>query len=300
MEGSSASTVVWLTPALTALLLYGLAQGFARKYVAEVSPARFCLFFIVARSLVALIYFSVREHPSPFDPAGRTFLILAIFVYILDGLGWILYYKSILLGPITIVGTLSAAYPALTVLFARLFLGEVLTTKGYAGVAFVIAGCLGMAYSPAKPDQKASSRGWIPLAAGALFLWGAAQTLLKYAYGFPHASEVNAMVFMTMGGWLTLGVYGLLYGRRSASQEASATQRIREWGRAMFPMGMMAGGDAAVLVATRFGPVSIVAPLTGAYPIVTIAFAALALRERVTLLQAASIAATLAGMCLVV
>ncbi len=291
---------IWLAPALIALLLYGLAQGFARKYVAEVSPARFCLFFIVARSLVALVYFSIQKHPPPFAPSGRTFLALAISVYVLDGLGWILYYKSILLGPITIVGTLSAAYPALTVLFARVFLGEVLPPRGYVGVALVIAGCVGMAWSPSTPGQKAANRGWIPLAAGALLLWGAAQTLLKYAYGFPNADEVNAMIFMTMGGWLTLGVYGLAYGRRSRSTGSRMSERAREWAHALFPMGMMAGGDAAVLVATRYGPVSIVTPLTAAYPVVTIVFAALALRERVTRLQVASIASTLAGMYLVV
>ena len=41
--------------------------------------------------------------------AGVIVFALAIFVYILDGLGWILYYKSILLGPITIVGARMAS-----------------------------------------------------------------------------------------------------------------------------------------------------------------------------------------------
>jgi transporter family protein len=291
---------IWLVPAFTALLLYGLAQGFARKYVAEVSPARFCLFFIVARSLVALIYFNVRPHPSPLDPSGRLFAVLATLVYVLDGLGWILYYKSILLGPISIVGTLSAAYPALTVLFARIFLGERLAPSGYLGVGLVILCCVGMAWSPAGPDQKGPGRRWIPLAAGALVLWGASQTLLKYAYGFPNASEVNAMLFMTLGGWMTLGVYGLRFGRLSVSAQPSWSARAREWAKAMFPMGMMAGGDAAVLVATRDGPVSIVTPLTAAYPVVTILFAALALKEHITRLQWASIAGALAGMYLVI
>lgn len=65
----------------------------------------------------------------------------------MDGLGWILYYKSIVHGPIAIVGTLSAAYPALTVLFAALFLGKVLTPWQYLGVALVLAACLGLAWS---------------------------------------------------------------------------------------------------------------------------------------------------------
>ena len=62
------------------------------------------------------------------------------------------------------------------------------------------------------------------------------------------------------------------------------------------PMGMMAGGDLGVIIATRSGPVSIVAPLTGAYPLVTLGFAALALKEKVSRLQWFCIALILAGM----
>jgi drug/metabolite transporter (DMT)-like permease len=63
-------------------------------------------------------------------------------------------------------------------------------------------------------------------------------------------------------------------------------------------MGMMAGGDLGVILATRRGPVSIVTPLTGAYPLVTLGFAALALKEKVTRLQWICIAMILLGMFL--
>jgi drug/metabolite transporter (DMT)-like permease len=50
------------------------------------------------------------------------------------------------------------------------------------------------------------------------------------------------------------------------------------------------------LIASRYGKISIVTPLTGAYPLVTLAFAALVLRERILLLQWTCIAAILVGM----
>jgi drug/metabolite transporter (DMT)-like permease len=299
------TTLAWLTPTIATLFLYGLAQGFARKYVEEVSPARFCLFFIVARTIVALSYFAMTEHPAPFAAEGRNFLLVALLVYVLDGTAWVLYYKSILLGPITIVGTLSAAYPAPTILLAAIFLGERLGALQYVGVALVLFGCLGMAYQPGE-GKKTANRGWIPLAVGALCLWAIAQTLLKYSYSLPQASESNAMLAMFGGGWLTLGVYGLLYGRRSSGPEpaegssgpANPTtgSATREWLRAMFPMVLMAGGDAGLLIAVKYGPVSIVTPLTAAYPVVTIVFAALVLEERVSKIQYGAIAAVLIGM----
>lgn len=282
---------VWLTPALCALFLYGIGQGLVKKWISEVPPARFCLYFVAAKALVNLGFFFTQAHPAPFAPEGRSFLAAGVLAYILDGTGWILYFESIVAGPITIVGTLSAAYPALTVVFARVFLGETLAPLQYMGVTLVIAGCLGLSYAPPDPDAKVTSKRWIPLAATALVLWGAAQTIVKYSYGLPQASEVNLALFNTFGGLLTLGVFGWLKGRQGAHSGG-------EWVRSFLPMGMMAGGDLGVILATRAGPVSVVAPLTGAYPVVTLGFAALVLKESVTKLQWFCIAMILVGMFL--
>ena len=40
---------VWLIPALIALLLYGVGQGLVKKWIGEVSPARFCLYYVLAK-----------------------------------------------------------------------------------------------------------------------------------------------------------------------------------------------------------------------------------------------------------
>jgi hypothetical protein len=42
---------VWLTPALIALLLYGLGQGLVKKWIGEVPPARLCLYYVLATSI---------------------------------------------------------------------------------------------------------------------------------------------------------------------------------------------------------------------------------------------------------
>jgi hypothetical protein len=49
---TSAPLLMWLTPALLALLLYGLGQGFVKMWIAEVPPARFCLYFADRKSVV--------------------------------------------------------------------------------------------------------------------------------------------------------------------------------------------------------------------------------------------------------
>jgi transporter family protein len=293
MSATPADTAlfVWLTPSMLALFLYGVGQGLVKKYIGEVSPARFCLYFVLAKAIVNLSWFFTHEHPSLSSADGRAFLELGVLAYIIDGTGWILYFESIIAGPITIVGTLSAAYPALTVVFARIFLGEQLSGAQYAAVALVIGGCLGLSYSPPDADSKILSRRWIPLAFLALTCWATSNTIVKHAYSFAEASEVNLMVCNTLGAILSLGLYGFLKGRQGRHS-------AREYLHSFVPMGMMAGGDLGVMIASHYGPISIVVPLTGAYPVVTLAFAALILKERISKLQYGCVGAIITGMVL--
>jgi len=285
------AVAIWLIPTLLSLFLYGIGQGLVKKYISEVPPARFCLYFIAARMVLNLSYYA-RFHKADLPPTlGSAFGGTCLLAYLLDGLGWLLYFQAIVYGPIGIVGTLSAAYPALTILFARLFLHEQLTLVQYAGVTLVIGGCIGLSYAPPDPGSRPTGTRWIPLSFIALVLWGCSSTLLKAAYRLPGADEVNALVFSLLGGMATLGVYGLLRGRPEAGN-------AREWTRALVPMGMLAGGDIGFIVATRYGPVSLTTPLSGAYPVVTLIFARIVLGERVSPWQALWIATILGGMAL--
>jgi len=271
--------------------MYGIGQGLVKKWSGEVSPARFCLYFVLAKSVVNLGYFASQGHPALDAADGHEFLGLGVLAYVLDGIAWILYFESIIAGPVTIVGTLSAAYPALTVVFARIFLAEELSALQYGAVSVVIAGCVGLSYAPAGGLTKIVNRRWIPLSFMALVLWAAAQTIVKYAYGFPQASEVNLALCSTIGGALTLGVFGFLKGRHGG-------HTLRAWVHSFLPMGLMAGGDLAVIIASRYGPISIVTPMTGAYPVVTLGFAWLVLRERINRLQWICLIGIIGGICL--
>lgn len=283
--------LAWLAPALTALMLYGLGQGLVKKWIGEVPPARFCLYYVFATAIVNLGYFTLSDHPPPFAPEGRTFLQFGVLSYLVDGLAWILYFQSIVAGPVAIVGTLSAAYPALTVLFARLFLHEELAAQQYVAVALVIGGCVGLSWAPADPKASFSSRRWIPLSLLALLCWGTSNTLIKYSYSLPQASDPNLALCSSMGGALSLGLYGLLRGRQGPHS-------ARAWLHSLIPMSMMAGGSLGIIIAAKYGPISIVTPLIGAYPVVTVIFSATVLKEQVTRLQYACIATIIAGILL--
>jgi drug/metabolite transporter (DMT)-like permease len=281
--------LLWLAPTLGAMLMWGVAQGLVKKYIGEVPPARFCLYYALANAGVSLAYWAAHETPPAFAPENMPFAAWGLLAYVLDGLAWIFYYQSIVYGPISIIGTLSAAYPALTVIFARVFLAERLGPAQYAGVVAVISGCLALAYSPPEAQTRKSQRRWMAFAGAALVIWGVNGTLIRHAYSFPGAHEANMALFIAIGGLSTLGVYGLLFGRHGAG---------REWGRAFGPMATMALGSLLAAIAYKNGPASIVTPLSGAYPVVTLAFAWALLRERPSGLQWAGIGLVLLGMVL--
>lgn len=282
---------IWLTPALVALVLYGLGQGLVKKWIGEVPPARFCLYYVLATSIVNFGFFITQDHPPLLAASGSGFLIFGVLAYLFDGFAWILYFQSIVLGPVAIVGTLSAAYPALTIVFARVFLHEQLTALQYLAVTLVIGGCLGLSYTPSAESSQTTSRRWIPLSLLALVAWAASNTIIKYSYSLPGANEANLAVCSSIGGALTLGVFGLLRGRRGAHS-------VRAWVHSFVPMGMMAGGSLGLIIAARHGPISIVTPLIGSYPVVTLVYAALVLKERITALQYGCIGSILTGMTL--
>lgn len=287
----SSGTLVWLAPTLGAMLAWGIAQGLVKKYIGEVAPARFCLYYALANATVSLAFWAAHDAPPAFAPESRGFATWGLLAYVLDGIAWIFYYQSILHGPISIVGTLSAAYPALTVLFARAFLAEQLAAPQMLGVVAVIAGCLALAYTPPDPAAKRTRRRWMAYAAAALLIWGANGAMIRHAYGFPGAHEANMALFIAIGGLATLGVYGLVRSRRIPSAPG-------EWARALGPMATMAVGSLLAAIAYKYGPASIVTPLSGAYPVVTLAFALAVLGERPSALQRVGIGLVLLGMVL--
>ncbi|MEZ4299524.1 MAG: DMT family transporter [Polyangiaceae bacterium] len=291
------SPVAWIAPTVAALFLYGVGQVLVKKYISEVPPARYCLLFFFAKSIVNLGYFAYYYGTKPelSASAGLSALPASAFVmgslaYCLEGVAWICYYESIARGPVSIVGTMSAAYAAPNVLFAYLFLGERLLVHQYAGVALVIVACVGLGYAPdEEEDGKKKGRAWIPLALTALALWGVWQTLVKHTYNTYKVNDAQMALFNVMGAFSTLGLYGIVRGRNLKTEPGV-------WKLAALPTAVMASGDLAVIIATQTGKVGVVTPISGAYPVVTLAVARIALKEKITRFQWVAVGVIVAGM----
>jgi hypothetical protein len=68
--------LVWLAPTLAAMFAWGIAQGLVKKYIGEVPPARFCLYYAVANAAVNILFWASQDAPPILAPEGRVFLMV--------------------------------------------------------------------------------------------------------------------------------------------------------------------------------------------------------------------------------
>jgi drug/metabolite transporter (DMT)-like permease len=303
----------WLVLTLITVFLYGLGDGLYKQFVEHISPPRFCLYSVPVAAAVYITFFLTHDHPPPLAPEGRQFLYCATLANLVEGIAVILYYESLKGGLVSIVGPITAASPAVTVVLAYFFLEELLTPAQYRGVVLVIVRCLGIAYKPhdssadshvprrTGPDgespggpgrgKKAVKQLWFLQAVLSVFGWGIGATLMKYAYQLPNANGANIMLSRVFTVALTLGVYGLL-------REREWKFTVKEAARAVVPLAMFSVGNSMLITAYKWGPASLIMPLLAASIPVTLVYAFFVLRERLTRFQWLCITLAFIGMLL--
>jgi drug/metabolite transporter (DMT)-like permease len=233
--------------------------------------------------------------PFGLDTTGWSGQALAIFAVVglfFPGLVTILNFEANLrLGP-TLAGTISGTAPLFAIGGAALMLAEVLTLRGIAGTLAIVLGVAALTWRDKDAVRRWSSRALlIPLAAAAGR--GLAQTVLKAGlvlWPNPFAALLIGYTMstatVTAGGHLRAGKAGLALRRSGVL-----------W--FMF-VGLLNGGATlAMYAALSRGPVALVSPIAASFPLFTLLFSALLLRqERLTRRIAAGVILTVAGVIL--
>jgi transporter family protein len=125
----------WKLPAFGVFLAWGLWSFIPKLTVRYIDPRSAAVFesfgtIIVALGLLAAMQFRVQTHP-----AG---VALALATGTLGLLGAWCFLVAVSRGPVGLVTTVSALYPALTVALAVVFLGETITLKQACGMALAL------------------------------------------------------------------------------------------------------------------------------------------------------------------
>lgn len=279
----------WLPISLGATMAWGVGQIAAKRGTTLLGPRRMVVVVSLGEAVVFLAFYVALGGGDLGGPRDALVALLAGFTGML---GYVMYYEAIARGTISRVGTIVAAYPALTAVLALLLLGESVLPLQAGGVLLLLASAVLLGRQERRTAPRASARG-VLLVLLAFLLWGAWGVLVKLAVvrlgegpPFAYFALTNAAV--------GLGLLLLLVRKRHEGQHAP---RLWAW-----PGATMLFGSAGVLfltLALAAGPALLVVPLTGAYPVVTVLLAGPLLRERLGWREGLAFALFVAGLFLV-
>lgn len=283
---------LWLLLSLGTMLSYGIGQVLQKVGTTGSSPATMVLITaLICGSIWSAWYLLLRD-----DVDYTAYSVgIATVGAALGIVGTILFLEALSRANVSLVGTLVAAYPCVTVVAAYLTLSERLSFAQYAGVGLIILGVIVLSsrQSHSEPDV---SRMALTLAVASFLAYGLMGVVMKEVVGLignDNAMGFNSFVYLFIGAsyWAA---------RRRGHPEESFTKMPRR-AVAIGALGMAGGAVGGILLmwALVDGPTSIVIALSGAYPAVTISLALVFLKERIVLRQVPGLLAILAGLPLV-
>jgi drug/metabolite transporter (DMT)-like permease len=283
---------LWLLLALGTMLMYGIGQVFQKVGTTGSGPTTMILLTALVMGPIWGAWFLIFR-----DDVSLTIYSTAVPLVggVLGIAGNILFFEALSRGNVSIIGTLIAAYPCVTVIAAFFLLGERLAGVQYAGVGLIILGIVGLATSRSDSAPSVSKLG-LMLAVASFLAFGLAGVTLKEAVrvvGNDNAMGFYALVYATVG-------ISYWAGKRRGHPEQSLTKIPRKViGIGAVGLAFSAIGGIMLIWAMVDGPASVVIALSGAYPVVIILLALMFLKERIVPRQVPGLLAVLAGLPLV-
>jgi len=278
--------------ALCSLAIYGLTQVIAKFAVGSLN----------AESMVALNFLtSIPVYVFILVGAlvlwGEYLDHLEYVFYAIIGAstargGYYIYLEALEKGDVSMVGSITASFPAITAVLAVTFLGEELSRVNAAGIVLIIASMVTLSYSHGNgKDSTKHLRSALVLSITTMVIWGVGGIFIKLALdGLPLIAY--------------LGVYPLILPPIAF---AYLRHRKAPW-RVFLPKWTVPVMLAIVVAelwqlayfaetsAISVGSAAIVFPLISAYPIVTIIGARMFLKESMSRLDMCLILAVIAGI----
>jgi len=125
----------WQVPAILALLVFGLWGFFPKLAVNHISPASALVYEVAGASLVGLVIYLFPGFTLETEPRG---ILFAVLTGLCGMLGTLFFLAAAKQGRIAIVVSVTALYPLVTIILARIFLAEPLSVKNLFGMALAL------------------------------------------------------------------------------------------------------------------------------------------------------------------
>ena len=241
------------------------------------------LFGLIITAVIYLIF--IRDFGIP---SLDIFIRLTILVLGLSA-AQILFFKALSIGPIGIVATIGSAYSLVTVPLALGLLGEHLTTGQLVAVATIILGVILTSIQIGGKSVRLISKRGVLLALGAMIIWGISFAFLDpvvESLGWVKAFSLE-YVLMVIWELVILGAMGIGFRKLVApgfNRLVVANSVAFLFGNAAFNLGL------------EKGLVSIVTPISSAYPVITVLLTWIFLKEHLKRNQLLGIALVITGV----
>ena len=281
----------WFILAILVALLWGSAGIFAKYSTPRLGVARVALLIAAVEGpmyALAFMVWSQSVHVSLEDA------IIAVTSCLVGVIGYLCFFESIMEGQVAIAGTISAAYPALTVLGAYLILSESLTPVQSIGVVAIVGGVIALSYEPEPGTSRSLNKRSLVFALAAFALWGLWSLTSKIAVD--RVTAGNVFGFYVISSFTAPLLY--VFFRRGSIDSKARPGRMA-WAMGAVALAVNVSGTYAYTYALQEGTASLVVPISSAYPIVTVVLAIAFLRERINRLHASSLGVVVLGLILI-
>jgi len=283
---------LWFILAIVVAFFWGSAGIFAKLSTPALGVARVALLIASVEGVMYTIGFLVWRQDVSISLADS---ILAASSCIIGISGYLCFFESIMEGQIAIAGTISAAYPALTVIGAIVVLSESLTAAQSLGVIAVIGGVIALSYEPKPGTKHALNKRSLMFALMAFSLWGLWSLTSKMAIDRIHAGNIFAFYVLSS---LTAPILYGWFRRVHPSGPKSSRPGLNAWVLGAIGLALNVTGAFAYSFALGQGNASLVVPISSAYPLITVVLAVAFLRERLSRIHLPALAVVLAGLIL--
>lgn len=278
----------WVAWTLLTLLSWGLWAILTKLVGDGVSEAQLQVISTLGvLPILAALWFMPEPGPAI---NWRRGVLLALGSGIVSCIGNVAYYAALGEAKAATVIPLTALYPVVTVILAVPLLKERVNAWQWFGIVVSLSAIyLFNVPSGSEVEQGLTSR-WMLLPLSAIVLWGLAALMQKAATNDISARESAIWflaAFLPVAGMIQL--YDPLPGGISASTW---------WLAAALGFALAFGNLTILLAFASGGKASIIAPLAGLYPVVSIPIALLALGDRIGWRESCGIVLALAAVVL--
>jgi transporter family protein len=286
---------IWILLALSAAVLYGISQAIGKLAIDSLTaPSMVAVNFLVSMPVYILFLFCFLLSLGSFR-IGSEYIIFGLVAALLGRAGYYTYLEALERGPVMIVGSITAAYPAIITVLAITLLGESLTSVQAAGVSLVIVSMIGLSFSHGSSNSGTSfTRLSLILSIVTLILWGVWGIFVKLAL-----RELPIIFY--------LGLYSLvlppLFYAYVRYKRIPRRQVLPKWSLpVVIAVIAVLIGQLALLAdtaAVSLGEAAVVFPLIASYPIVMILLAFAFLKERLSRRDVSLVFAVIIGIILI-